>query len=200
MNENFRLSDYQILIGKEDIIERHLHGILGDDLKSSENQDKLKEALEEALKEMRVRIGTILKTDNVSFLVGAGASLTAGGVSLANIPKSLERILLDKAKEEQQEKSVPGWIALFYSIASVLSQDDFSFDIRYEDLHSTTEKDTSAIGLNLEVFLSQLQAWFAGMLEATETLKLTGDSQLTIVKSELARLIKEITGSLTVLL
>jgi hypothetical protein len=29
MKETFRLSDYQIRIGKEDIIEQHLHDIFG---------------------------------------------------------------------------------------------------------------------------------------------------------------------------
>ena len=41
MSEDFRLSDYQILIGKDDVIKRHIHGILSDDPESSENQDKL---------------------------------------------------------------------------------------------------------------------------------------------------------------
>lgn len=200
MSESFRLSDYQILIGKDDVIERHIHGILSDDPESSENQDKAKKALEEVLKEMRVRFGTILKTDNVSFLIGAGASLTAGGVSLANIPKPLEKMLLDKTKEEQQGDAVPEWIALFYSIVSVLSQNDFSFEGRCEEFQSSEEDAISAIGLNLEEFLSQLHTWFAGMLEATETLKLTGDSELVINKNGLADLIKKITGSLTVLL
>ena len=31
MSETFCLSDYQIRIGNEDVIERHLHGILSDD-------------------------------------------------------------------------------------------------------------------------------------------------------------------------
>lgn len=200
MSETFRLSDYQIRIGSEDVIERHLHGILSDDPESGENQEKARKELEELLKEMRVRFGTILKTDNVSFLLGAGASLAVGGVTLANIPKPLEKALLDKAREEQRGRAVPGWIGLFYKIASVLSQGDFSFDTRSQLFQSTEEKDIPAIGLNLEACLSQLHAWFAGMLEATETLKLTGGSELTIVKSDLARLIKEITGSLTALL
>ena len=201
MNDNFRLSDYHIRIGKENIIERHLFGILNDDAESDGNQEKKKKALEEVLKEMRVRFGTILKTDNLSFLIGAGASLTAGGVSLANIPKPLEKMLLDKAKEEQPQGNVISeWIALFYSIASALSQNDFSFDSRYEDFHSREENDIPEISLNLEVFLSQLHAWLAGMLDATETLELRGGSELTITKSELTRLIKEITGCLTVLL
>ena len=154
MSETFRLSDYQILIGKEDVVERHLHGILSDDPESSENQDKANKALEEVLKEMHVRFGTILKTDNLSFLIEAGASLTAGGVSLANIPKPLERMLLDKAKEEQQGDAVPVWITLFYSVASVLSQNDFSFDARCTQFQSSEEDAISAIGLNLEEFLS----------------------------------------------
>ena len=200
MSETFRLSDYQMRIGKEDVIERHIHGILSDDPESNENQNKAKKALGEVLKEMRVRFGTILKTDNVSFLVGAGSSLAAGGVSLANIPKPLEKMLLDKAKEEQQGDAVPVWIALFYSIASVLSQNEFSFESRYEQFQSDEENAISAIGLNLEEFLSQLHTWSAGMLEATETLKLTGGADLVINKNDLANLIQEITGSLTVLL
>lgn len=199
MSETFRLSDYQIHIGNENVMEQHLHGILSDDPESSENQDKAQKALEELLKEMRVRFGTILKTDNVSFLLGAGTSLAAGGVSLANIPKPLEKMLLDKAKEAQQGETVPGWIALFYEIASVLSRGDFSFNSRSQLFQSAEDENIPAIDLNLEVYLSQLYAWFAGMLEVTETLKLTGGSELTIVKSDLSRLVKEITGSLTVL-
>lgn len=199
MSKILRLSDYQILIGSEDVIKRHLCGILSGNLDSGENQEKVHEELEEVLKEMRVRFGTILKIDNVSFLIGAGASLTAGGLSLVNIPKALEKALLSKAREEQKGKAIPGWITLFYKIASVLSQDDFSFDTRSQLFQSTEDKDIPAIGLNLEAYLSHLHTWFAGMLESTE-MKLTGGSKLTIVKIDLVRLIKEITGSLTILL
>ncbi|OIP96627.1 MAG: hypothetical protein AUK55_05370 [Syntrophobacteraceae bacterium CG2_30_61_12] len=200
MSETFRLSDYQIRIGKEDVIERQLHGILSADPENAENQEKAQKALDELLKEMRVRFGTIIKTDNVSFLLGAGASLAVGGVSLANIPKPLEKTLLDKASGEQKGTAVPGWITLFYKIASVLSLGDLSFDTRLKLFQSTEEKDVLAIDLNLEAYLSQLHTWHAGMLDATETLKLTGGTELSIVKSDLARLIKEITSSLTILL
>jgi len=96
MSETFRLSDYRIRIGNENVLDQHLHGILSDDPESSENQDKPQKALKELLKEMPVRFGTILKTDNVSFPLGAGTSLAAGSVSLANTPKPLEKMLLDK--------------------------------------------------------------------------------------------------------
>lgn len=200
MSKTFRLSDYQIRIGNEDIIERHLQGILSDDPENAENQEKAQKALDELLKEMRVRFGTIIKTDNVSFLLGAGASLAVGGVSLANIPKPLEKALIDKAAGEQKGKAAPGWIALFYMIASVLSQKDFSFDSRAKLFQSTEENNIPPIEWNLENFLSRLHAWHAGMLDTTETLKLTGGSELVISKKDLTDLIKNITISLTVLL
>ena len=200
MSETFHLSDYQIRIGNEDIIERHLHSILSPDPENIENQEKARKALDELLKEMRVRFGTILKTDNVSFLMGAGASLTPGGVSLASIPKPLEKALVNKAADEQEGKVAPGWIALFYMIASVLSKKSLSFNDRSNLFQSPEGEDIPPIELNLEAFLSQLHTWHSGMLDETETLKLAGNSKLSIVKGDLVRLIKEITASLTVLL
>ena len=200
MSATFRLSDYQICIGNVDIIERHLHGILSSDPENTENQEKARKVLDELLKEMRVRFGTIIKTDNISFLLGAGASLAVGGVSLANIPKSLEKALIDKAKVEQEGKDPPAWLELFYNIATALSQKDLSFDGRSQLFQSPGEMDIPAIRVNLEAYLSQLHTWHAGMLHETETLKLTGDSELSIVKSDLVNLINEITASLTVLL
>lgn len=200
MSEGFRLSDYQIRIGNEDIVERHLHGIMGSAPEDAENEEKIRMALEELLKEMRVRFGTIIKTDNVSFLIGAGASLAAGGLSLANIPKPLEKALIGKAAGEQKGKTTPSWIALFYTVASTFTQDDFSFDGRSQLFQSTEEKNIPSIGLNLEALLSHLHTWYAGMLEATKSMKLMGSAELSIVKTDLSRLIKEITGSLTTLL
>ena len=200
MSETFRLSDYQIRIGNDDIVDRHLHGILSADPENVENQEKARKALDELLKEMRVRFGILIKTDNVSFLLGAGVSLAAGGVSLASIPKPLEKTLIDEAAGEKKEKETPGWIALFYKITSVLSQKYLSFDDRSNLFQSTEGEETPSIELNLEDFLSQLHTWYSGMLDETDTLQLTGDTELSIVKSNLARLINEITASLTVLL
>lgn len=59
---------YRILLGSKEFI------------KQEDNNDK--KLLLKKLEEMRIRVGTLLKTDNVSFLFGAGASIPAGGVSL----------------------------------------------------------------------------------------------------------------------
>lgn len=200
MSDDSFLTDYQLRIGSEDIIERKLHDILSLGLEETEKQDKVQKALVELLKEMRVRFGTILKTDNVSFLLGAGVSLNVGGLSLANIPKALEKALLDKASGEQEGEVIPEWIMLFYKIVSALSKSDYFFEDRSELFQSSDEKDIEAIGLNLETCLCQMHTWHAGMLDATETLKMGGDVKLTIVKSHLVCLISEITDSLVKLL
>jgi hypothetical protein len=200
MSEIVRLKDYQICIGNEDIIERKLHGIISNEPENSEHQEKAKKALDELLKEMRVRFGTILKTENVSFLLGAGVSLSAGGLSLANIPKPLEKALLDKAALEQEEEVVPEWIILFYKIVSALSKINILFESRSELFQSSDEKDIPAIGLNLENCLCQMHAWYVGMLEVTESFNLAGDNELTIEKTQLVYLINAITDSLAKLL
>ncbi len=64
--------------------------------------------VENILKGMRIRIGTLLKTDNISFLLGAGASIKASGVSLAAIPQSLEWRLLKVGISGKEKKIIPG--------------------------------------------------------------------------------------------
>ncbi len=201
MSEDFRLTDYEIRIGKENIIERHMSSISTNAPKDCEDAAKAHEELDELLKEMRVRFATILKTDNLSFLLGAGASIAVGGLSLAHIPKALESALLSKASEEQKKaQAVPEWISLFYKSTSILSQNDFSYDSRSQLFQTTEDSNIPAINLNIEAYLTQLHAWLSGMLDTTQALKLTGGSELIIVQIELKRLIKEITSTLTSLL
>jgi hypothetical protein len=197
VSESLQISDYQIRIGNDNVIDRHLQEFLSEGAVSGEHRSTAEKVLEEVLKEVRVRIGTILKTDNVSFLIGAGASIAAGGVSLASIPKPLERVLIDTAKAEQHDTEVQGWIALLYKAASAFLQSDITYDSRCELFQAHEDADIPAIPINLERLLTQLHLWSSGMLKATAQLTLTGGSKLEIEKGDLDRLIKEITGSLT---
>ena len=203
MSDTFSLSDYQIRIGSEDIVERHLQGCLGADGNvPTESQEKARESLDELLKEMRVRFGTIIKTDNVSFLIGAGASLKVGGISLASIHNSLEKALIAKAIDEQEQNGgkTPGWIMLFYKAVSILSKKNFTFKKRSQLFKITKKTEVSSIELNLEIFLSQLHTWHASMLDPAVMIQITSDPNLTIEYKALTSLIKEITSALTDLL
>lgn len=101
-NDKTEFSEYKIQIGTEDLIESKVLSLIAEDPDAGgADFSKAKKKLLEVLKETRVRMGTLLKTDNVSFLIGAGASISAGGVSLANIPKPLEDALLAIAESEK---------------------------------------------------------------------------------------------------
>jgi len=200
MSQHFDWAGYHILIGGEDIIDHHLHAIQCEGPEDADKTAKAHKKLLYILKEMRVRIGTMLKTDNVSFLFGAGASIDAGGFSLANIPKPLEKALIERAKSEKTGGQVPGWIELFYKSTSMLTQDKHSFETRSTLYGSPQKKDIPAIAINLEDYLSHLYLWLAGMIQDTETLMLSGDVKISINKIDIKKLIKEIKSVYTGLL
>jgi hypothetical protein len=74
------------------------------------------ENLKEKTKEFRIRIGTLLKTDNVSFLLGAGCSIRCGGLTLAEIPYKIEKGLHE---EGYKGNGAAKWLKIFYRCVSV---------------------------------------------------------------------------------
>lgn len=193
---------FQIMIGCRDIIGYHLSPILAEDQSDPEIIKKADRKLQELLKEMRVRVGTLLKTDNVSFLLGAGASIKAGGVSLANIPNIFEAVLIRTAENEQENATPPGWISLFYATASSITQTELTYENRHSLIHINDGVSLPVIPINIEAYLSYLHMWLAGMsnISYSTTLCLNDGSRLELKQCDLERLIKEITKSLSLLL
>lgn len=162
------------------------------DLSSTDLQKKAKAeaALNERLKEARVRVGTLLKADNVSFLLGAGASMKAGGVGLASIPLKLERAL-------HADGGSTGLLDLFYSTVSALMNQ--TIDPEQRRIALAGDPNVHPIPINLESFLSQLHLWRASMygIASTVTLTLASGHSLAIPNDQMERLIKEIHRKLT---
>jgi len=202
MTASEKFSGYSIQIGSEDIIDSKVLSLIAEDAEGNVDTGKAERKLLDVLKETRVRIGTLLKTDNVSFLVGAGASISAGGVSLATIPKPLEESLISKAEAESSEGSVPDWITLFYNTASALSDEDLSYGDRQQSFMLEEDKDIAAIPVNLEDYLSHLHMWLAGIGEigTSVTISKPDGATLKLDKGSLECLIKQITRSLSELL
>ncbi|MCY4472420.1 MAG: SIR2 family protein [Kistimonas sp.] len=193
-------SEYKIQIGTDDLIKKKIlpltpEGLDREDVGSSKADKKLLEVL----KETRVRMGTLLKTDNVAFLLGAGASIAAGGVSLANIPKPLEDALLAAAKSEKTETGVPEWIHCFYETASLISGKSYCFDDRQKKYPLANKTEAKAICINLEDYLSHLHMWRSGIgiFADAITISRTGADALILKKGNLEALIRKITGCLT---
>jgi SIR2-like protein len=167
-----------------------------DDLDSADESVKKKANanLSERLKETRVRVGTLLKTDNVSFLIGAGASISAGGVGIASVPLTLERELNQTGTENGEPSD---WLRLFYSSISAVTTQQVSAEDRKEILNQ--ENKDQELSINLESFLSWLHIWRASMTENSAGVALTfpNDETLTVRKADADRLILEIDRSLT---
>lgn len=191
---------YSLKIGNSEIIPTDIIEQLQSE--SPDTKDKAQRTLNEKLKETRVRIGTILKTDNVSFLIGAGVSIASGGVSLANIPKSLEEALVKNALKNLENGKDAEWIKLFYSAASMIGRQELSLETRQVLFDAKNEEEFKAIPINLEEYLSHLYMWLAGTGAFGEsiTIKKSDKEELFIPKHQLQCLINEITGILCVLL
>lgn len=190
--------NYYVRIGGTDT----LHDQLIADLSSSDakTREKAEASLNERLKETRVRVGTLLKTDNVSFLLGAGASVKAGGVGLASIPPELEKSLHEKAQATSDGQD-PDWLRLFYETISALS----GHSLNPAERRAALDEDVSQVprvAINLEEYLSHLHGWRAGIhgFAAGITVNAADGDSLVITKDPIDRLIKEINGSLTSML
>jgi hypothetical protein len=152
--------DYSLKIGSTEILSEQLFADLSSP--DAETKKKASALLSSRLKESRVRIGTLLKTDNVSFLIGAGASMRAGGVGLASIPVELEMGLIPKVAGAADDDKIPEWLPVFYQTASALCGKKFDLKERRAAIAGDLSN-VSPIPLNLEDYLSQLYIWLASM-------------------------------------
>lgn len=109
--------DAKVYIGRRELVEECTKSVRADGT-DSEAQPTRSQAIAGLLKELRIRVGTLLKSDNVAFLLGAGCSLGVGGATLARIPYSIESRLID-AGADDQEAGRRLW--LFYRTAAMLA-------------------------------------------------------------------------------
>lgn len=187
--------DYYLKIGATDVFSRDLLADLSSTV--DEKKKKAESHLSERLKETRVRIGTLLKMDNVSFLVGAGASMDAGGVGLASIPIELEKSLHNRA-EVSGDGEDADWLLLFYVTCSVLSGQTFDLHKRKAAVAGDVSR-VSRIPLNLEDYLSTLHLWRAGISKPATSITIAPEAggSLAMTRDSADRLIMEMERALT---
>lgn len=155
-------------------------------------------SIESAFNDMRVRIGTLLKADNVSFLLGSGVSFMCGGVSFGGIPKQIESELLRRGATKNGSR-ISGWLRLFYHTIRIIKGADIDIKNRYLQYFggSSSTDSIEAIEINFETYLSRLYGWLDCLSDDAIALKLVDHSQVKIWKLELEKLVKEILFSLT---
>ncbi len=119
-------------------------------------ETKLAERWRDWLRDVRIRIGSLLKADNVNFLLGAGASKHVGGVLLGRVPEDVERDLLTQGLAGGQ---VSGWLSLFYNAASALAPGDKLVPVGVAAIAARTPTPETLLPVNYEQLLSLLYRW-----------------------------------------
>lgn len=138
----------------------------------------------EALADIRIRVGTLLKAETVSFLLGAGASVECGGQLIGTVPLVVERTL--QAESITQEAPIEGWLLAFYLAAHVVGGNQTIPVTQAAILERRSALDGGEIdplGVNLEHVLALLFRWRSALppnggrlrLDAPISIDLTGE-------------------------
>jgi hypothetical protein len=162
-------------------------------------------AHDSALNKLRIRMGTLLKIDNVSFLLGAGCSIAAGGPTLKRIPLSVEKHILTKGTTDGKHES---WLGLFYKIVGMMGKREYDMTSRMgvmakhviaEDKSNsqiTSQASKDEIPINLEDFLCYLHEAFLAIENKKACLYLCDLGKTEILASDLEVLIDSLTEGL----
>ena len=154
----------------------------------------------DVLAEIRIRIGTLLKTENVAVLFGAGASKDCGGPLIGSIPIELERRLHQAAIRGSSRPTVRRWLPVFY-LAAERSGNNVGAPLgrsailrRVSDVEDDSAEPLKA---NLEAVLGLLHRWLAVMDGTCQWLRLEGAPPVNISRSATADCIQHLTTALT---
>lgn len=143
-----------------------------------------------AADELRIRIGTLLKTDTVSFLLGAGASKDCGGLLIGKMPPAIERSLHSMGISDDTDPRVEPWLQLFYAAAHrSAGGEDVPFDsagilARSGDLASES---VTALPVNFERLLTRLHRWRVAVPPGSTRVQFDGQPPIDATAHELDR-------------
>lgn len=166
----------------------------GDD----DNAQKDEARQEARLAEIRIRIGTLLKTETVSFLLGAGASVDCGGQLIGSIPIAVERRLQQEGISGQESPRVRRWLRVFY-LAVRRCGGGVALNSReatIERQEALVDDNPAALDVNFEELLALLHRWRAAMDENGGRLRLDGAPSVDVSVKDLDTCIAQATRAL----
>lgn len=153
----------------------------------------------EKLENIRVRIGTLLKTETVSFLLGAGASVDCGGQLIGAVPLAVERDLQNKGTTSGAKPRLRYWLTLFYSAVRHCADDTSTPVTRDEILarRNTIESENAEpLKANFEEVLAVLHRWRVALPAAGGRLRVEGFPGLDARSEDLDECLKHATRTL----
>lgn len=167
-------------MSSDDPILRHFYiggeNLLGVDPAEEGGEAQAEAWQEERLSDIRIRIGTLLKAETVSFLLGAGASVDCGGQLIGSIPIAVERRLHEEGISGGASPRVRRWLRVFYLAVRRCGGEGApnSREAVVERRKALAEDDPAALKVNLEELLALLHRWLAAIGENGTRLRLDG--------------------------
>lgn len=129
------------------------------------------------LAEIRVRIGTLLKTETVSLLLGAGASVDCGGPLIGSIPLIIERVLNNQGIRGAYSPRLRQWLKTLYLAVRHAGGDSNTPMTREAILarrNALNCKKAQPLQVNFEAVLTTLHRWRSAMPETGGRLRIDG--------------------------
>ncbi len=152
-----------------------------------------------ALADIRIRIGTLLKTETVSFLLGAGASVDCGGQLIGSVPLAVERKLQNQGNRCGR---VPPWLKVFYLATRQTGGGD-SVPVecdailkRRDKLSDSDDPSVLPLPVNFEQVLALLHRWRSALPEAGGRLRLDGSPSVDVTADDLDKCLMHATRAL----
>ena len=151
------------------------------------------------LEDIRLQIGTLLKTETVSLLLGAGASVDCGGQLIGSIPLELERALHSQGIAGMQPPRLRRWLLTFYLAVRYAGGAEDTPVTRSAILDRRDEIDADRaelLDVNLESVLATLHRWRLALSETGDQLKIDGTLRVNVSSTELDQCIGQATAAL----
>ena len=129
----------------------------------------------EALEDIRVRVGTLLKTETVSFLLGAGASVDCGGHLIGSVPLLVELNLNNEGIMGAQR--LRRWLTVFYLAARCSGGGDSTPVTRQAILarqQALNGGGAEPLQVNFERVMAMLHRWRSALPETGGRLRVYG--------------------------
>lgn len=159
-------------------------------------QETLKRQWQEKLEDIRIRVGTLLKTETVSLLLGAGASVDCGGVLISSVPLSVEKHLCAKGISGTQRYRMREWLKVFYLAVRQTSGNVGTPVTRDEILARRGElgdEGARPLKVNFERVLETLHCWRAALPDGERRLRVDGAPTIDVKGRDLIACLHHVT-------
>ncbi|MGQ9677494.1 MAG: SIR2 family protein, partial [Chloroflexota bacterium] len=142
----------------------------------------------EALDDIRVRVGTLLKAETVSFLLGAGASVNCGGQLIGSVPLVVERQLKSEGVAGTQRPKISRWFSVFYLSVKCSGGGDevpVTRDAILKRRQCLEETGADPLKANFEQTLATLHRWRSALPKAGGRIRIDGTLSLDLRSEDL---------------